>query len=108
MSLLNWDKTFALEQAADDAELLTELIQIFRDSLRADIELIENGIAEESAAKVAGASHSIKGAAASLGLQGVNVVAREIEEDSRSGNLTMARNHLPTLRIMLSEILELQ
>lgn len=104
MSLLEWDKAFALEQAADDVELLAELMVIFKDSFRSDIELIAVGIAEESVAKVAGASHSIKGAAASLGLQGVNRIAREIEEDSRNGSLALARTHLSTLRTMLTEV----
>ena len=46
---LKWNKEFALEQAADDAELLEELLEIFKDSLQADLLLIEQGLEEDSA-----------------------------------------------------------
>jgi HPt (histidine-containing phosphotransfer) domain-containing protein len=104
MSLLHWDKAFALEQAADDAELLAELLQIFKESLRSDIALIEAGINENSSLKVAGAAHSIKGAAASLGLTGVKQVARVIEEDSRGGSFSAAKEQLQSLHKMLIEV----
>lgn len=36
MSDLRWNKAFALEQAAEDEELLQELIVIFKDSSASD------------------------------------------------------------------------
>lgn len=68
MADLKWDKAFALEQAADDEELLAELMDIFKDSSANDLNLIEEGLAEKNADKVCSAAHSIKGASASLGL----------------------------------------
>lgn len=107
MSALKWDKEFALEQAADDAELLEELLEIFKDSLKSDIVLIEQGVDENSATIVCGAAHSIKGAASSLGIQGIQEVARDIENDSRSGGLDVAKDQLPSLRILFQELLKL-
>lgn len=107
MTVLNWDKEFALEQAADDAELLGELLEIFKDSLKSDIGLIEDGLSEKDAAKISGAAHSIKGAASSLGIQGINDVALIIETDSREGGLTVAEENLDTLKDLMAQLLEL-
>lgn len=107
MTILRWDKEFALEQAADDAELLQELLDIFKDSLRSDIEAIEQGMAEGSADKVCSAAHSIKGAAASLGIMAINEVALTIENDSRGGGLDQAQALLPELKNLFEELLKL-
>lgn len=104
MNMLNWDKDFALEQAADDAELLQELLEIFKDSLQSDIHLIEQGLKDESAERVCRAAHSIKGAAASLGIIGVHEIALAIEEESRGGGLSSARTKLPLLKTMREEL----
>ncbi len=105
MSLLKWDKAFALDQAADDEDLLNELLDIFKTSLEADIQQIEEGIKASDAHIVASAAHSIKGAASSLGIQGIAELTRQIEDDGKSGNIDTAVTHLPQLKQMLQEIL---
>jgi HPt (histidine-containing phosphotransfer) domain-containing protein len=107
MNELKWDKKFALEQAADDAELLQELLDIFKDSLQSDIQLIAQGLAEDSAVKVCRAAHSIKGAAASLGILGIHEIALAIEEDSRAGGLAIAHTQLALLRALREELQKL-
>lgn len=107
MNALKWDKNFALEQAADDTELLQELLEIFKGSFKADYMQIENGLKSGSPEEISAASHSIKGAAASLGIQGINEVAKAIEEDSRDGNLDVARQKLPLLLTLLEELQKL-
>lgn len=105
MNALEWDKQFALEQAAEDAELLQELIDIFKDSFAADMKLLKEGLSEEGGAvKVCRAAHSIKGAAASLGIKGIQRVALVIEEDSRSGSLLLAKENLHCLETMGKEL----
>lgn len=104
MNGLKWDKQFAMEQAADDRELLEELLAIFKDSLLSDILLIEQGLDEGSAVKVCGAAHSIKGASASLGILGIKEIAVVIEEESRAGGLEAAREKLPVLHELLHEL----
>ncbi len=104
MNALNWNKDFALEQAADDAELLQELLDIFKDSFREDLEIIEAGVAENAPGKISAAAHSIKGASASLGIIGINEVAVAIENDSKGGGIGTAKAQLPLLRQMLQEL----
>lgn len=104
MNALKWDKEFALEQAADDAELLEELLEIFKESLQSDLQLIKQGITEESATKIMGAAHSIKGAAASLGILGIQEIATEVEEDSRAGGVDIGREKIEVLQSLLAEL----
>ena len=104
MNALKWDKEFALEQAADDAELLEELLAIFKDSFQADLLQIEQGLVEGSAGKITAAAHSIKGAAASLGILGIKELVMEIEKDSRAGGLEIARAKLDSMQALLQEI----
>lgn len=107
MNALKWDKEFAMEQAADDRELLQELLAIFKDSLQSDLRLIKEGLDEGSAAKVCSAAHSIKGASASLGILGIKEIALVIEEESRAGGLEVAREKLPVLQSLLLELQDL-
>ncbi len=107
MERLKWNRQFALDQAADDLELLTELLEIFKGSLAADLAQIEAGLADTSAATISSAAHSIKGASASLGFEGIRELAMAIEEESRSGSLARARTELPTLRQMLALVCRL-
>lgn len=104
MIALNWNKEFAMEQAADDVELLDELLEIFKDSFKADIALIEQGLAEKNAEKISGAAHSIKGAAASLGIEGINDVAMLVEEDSRDGGFEVAADNIENLQELLTQL----
>jgi histidine phosphotransfer protein HptB len=104
MGALNWNKTFAMEQAAEDAELLQELIEIFKDSFKSDCALIQAGIAGQDVQKICGAAHSIKGASASLGIDGITEIAREIETDARAGNTAVAQQKIADLVGMMTEL----
>jgi len=87
MSDLEWNRTFANEQAGEDPELLAELLGLLSDSSKSDLQKIKNGLAAGDAEAVADAAHSIKGASASLGVEGLRVVAHDIEKKGRAGQL---------------------
>jgi histidine phosphotransfer protein HptB len=107
MNTLNWDKKFALEQAADDAELLQELLEIFKGSYGSDLLLIKEGIQKGDTKQVYSASHSIKGAAASLGIDGIREIALVIEADSRNGSLAVAKEKIHNLEDMYLQLQKL-
>lgn len=107
MRELNWDRDFALEQAADDEELLQELIDIFKKSSMVDYKALEAGVAEEDAEKTCAAAHSLKGAAASLGIIAIRDVALAIESDSRQGSVATARNRSAELGELLHQLQQL-
>ncbi len=104
MEALNWDKKFALDQAADDEELLQELIDIFKKSCSDDYQALKKSITEKDSEKTCAAAHSIKGAAASLGIIGIRDIASEIETDSRSGSLATAQNRIDDLEELLQQL----
>ena len=87
MTDLQWDKNFANEQAGDDAELLAELLGLLNESSQADLQKITEGLAKGDAPAVADAAHSIKGAAASLGVEGLRAAAHDIEKKGRANEL---------------------
>lgn len=87
MSDLQWDRAFAGEQAGDDPELLAELLGLLNESSKSDLEKITQGLAAGDAQAVADAAHSIKGAAASLGVEGLRVAAHAIEKLGRENRL---------------------
>lgn len=91
MADLEWDRNFALEQAGDDEEMLAELLVLFRDSSASDLAQINEGLAAEDAMAVADAAHSIKGASASLGIEGVRKVAADLEQKGRARDLSTGR-----------------
>ena len=80
MNDLHWDKAFANEQAGEDPELLAELLGLLCESSKTDLQKIKDGMAAGDSQAVAEAAHSIKGAAASLGVEGLRVVAYDIEK----------------------------
>ena len=102
MSDLKWDKAFALEQAADDEGLLQELIEIFKKSALSDLANIKQSIEKGDAAMGRLSSHSIKGAAASLGFQGLREVTEAMETDCRNGSLVVITAQLPELEKLLA------
>jgi histidine phosphotransfer protein HptB len=104
MAGLRWNKEFALEQAADDTELLQELIDVFKESCTNDYNLIRVGVENGDAGQIADAAHSIKGAAASLGFDGLRGLALEIEKDGRAGRTEVARQRLNELEELLLEL----
>ena len=87
MNDLKWDKDFAEEQSGGDTELLVELIDLFRDSSISDLQKIKAGMAANDSEAVADAAHSIKGAAASLGVTGLQEVTYDLEKKGRAGEL---------------------
>ncbi len=104
MGTLNWDKEFALEQTAHDAELLEELIDIFKESYKSDFALIKEGIQKGNSQQIYSAAHSIKGASASLGIDGIKDIALIVEIDSKKGSLQVAIEKVQELEDLLVEL----
>jgi HPt (histidine-containing phosphotransfer) domain-containing protein len=104
MADLQWNKAFALEQTAGDEELLEELLTLFQDSSTSDLELLRQAVAAGDAAGIVRAAHSLKGAAASLGIEGVRQVAAEMEADARQNSITIAQEKLSIMADLLGQL----
>ena len=104
MADLQWNKAFALEQTADDEELLEELLVLFKDSAASDLELLRQAIATDDAAGVVRAAHSLKGASASLGIEGIRQLSMVMESDGQNNSVTVARENLAALTELLDQL----
>lgn len=97
-----------IPQMADDMGLteseFLELLSLFVDTARSDLAAIESAVSSGDAPKAAGKAHSLKGAAASLGLPEIYEGARLIEQAAREGRLSTARELLPSLGRYVAEI----
>ncbi|MFZ5764759.1 MAG: Hpt domain-containing protein [Thermodesulfobacteriota bacterium] len=103
MTDVRWDRAFALEQAGDDEELLQELIELFHESSAVDAGRIRQCMEDEALREAADAAHSIKGAAASLGIEGVRAVAADLEQAGRLGDRVLMEELLGRLDAALGE-----
>ena len=101
MPSLNWNQEYALEQTAGDKELLQELLSLFKTSFAADLKKIERAIKDNNPHDLATAAHSIKGAAASLGIEGVRSLALELEKKGLNGSLDALNGEITGLKELL-------
>ncbi|HEB70626.1 MAG TPA: Hpt domain-containing protein [Desulfobulbus sp.] len=104
MSSLQWNRAFALEQTAGDEELLEELLVLFKDSSADDHKKLCQAAASGDAEGVVAAAHSLKGASASLGIEGIRVLALEIETAARAGSVACALEKEKALAELLLEM----
>ena len=103
MSTLLWNREFALEQTAGDEELLEELLLLFKDSFSQDFEQLCRAADTGDAQGIVSAAHSIKGAAASLGIEGVQLLALEMETAAREGSVDCALRKKEEMAALLAD-----
>jgi len=83
---LDWDRTFALRQACDDADLLAELLELMCSSSGEDLGKLRRSLEHNLWDDVILRAHNIKGAAASMGMAGLKGTAAMVEEAARKGD----------------------
>ncbi|ADH86040.1 Hpt domain-containing protein [Desulfurivibrio alkaliphilus] len=101
---LQWDRGFALEQAGDDEELLTELLGMLRQSSANDLRRMKEALQAGDGPALADAAHNTKGAAASLGMESVRLLASDLEQAGRAGELAGVATQLTTLETLLKQL----
>lgn len=104
---LQWNKNFALEQTGGDEELLEELLTLFRDSSQNDFADLRGAVETGDAAVVVRAAHSLKGAAASLGIEGIRQLAAAMEADGRNESVAVAQNNITAMETLLHQLNQL-
>ncbi|MCL2457877.1 MAG: Hpt domain-containing protein [Desulfobulbus sp.] len=104
MAGIKWNKAFALEQTAGDEELLQELLTLFRNSSADDYTRLQQAVANNDAEMVVRSAHSLKGASASLGMEGIRWLASDMEEDGRRNSVAVARENLATMGDLLEQL----
>lgn len=104
MAELHWDKTAALAETAGDEALLEELLSLFREAAAEDLDRMRQAVTAGDSATAMAAAHSLKGAAASLGLESIRRLAEAVEQAGPSGAIASARQTLPILADLLDQL----
>ncbi len=105
---LQWNRDFALEQAGEDEELLAELLSLLLESTAGDLAKIKGALEKGDAVKMGEAAHSIKGAAASLGVEKLREVAYGLEKAGRENDLDLASSFVSPLESAIAALTTLK
>ncbi len=81
-----------------------ELLEIMVDSGSQDMERLKQAVDSGNAEEAAKAAHSLKGAAANLGLMELSSVAKEMEEKAKAGEIQELSARLQVLADKLHEV----
>ena len=79
-------KHLADQLEMDETEFL-ELVVLFVDTTRSDLDKVRQGLTDGNPGQVAAAAHSIKGAAGNLGFTHMAGLAGKMESAANSGSL---------------------
>lgn len=104
MADLQWNRDFAFEQSGEDEELLAELLVLLQESSLADFDKITTAEESGDATAMGEAAHSIKGAAASLGVERLREVAYELEKAGRTDDLQHASLFVAPLKELIDQL----
>jgi len=98
------DLSTLAEELGLEATECEEILRLFIDTTVSDLEALGRAIQDGDALLAVQSSHSIKGAAANLGLQEISSMAREIEMKARQGLLAGARDAADAIRHHLDSL----
>ena len=97
-----------IKKMADELKLqeeeYVELVKLFVETSRNDIERLVAAISNRESEKAAQAAHSIKGAAVNLELTEVSKIAKKLEMEAREGNLEGISSDILLLKKWLNNI----
>ena len=98
---MNFDKL--AEDLCLDKEEYTDLIELFIDTSLSDLDKLMAAIKDGDSGSAERAAHSIKGAAASLGLTEISNEAGKIENAAKSGALWIQMDSINEFATMLGK-----
>ena len=93
-SLLLWNRAALVERMLDDQQLAARVVAAFLRDTPSLIETLEARLAEGDVTAVERQAHQIKGAAANIGGETLEHLARQMESAARGGQLEVARGLL--------------
>ena len=77
----------AAEGLGLDEDEFMEIVELFIDTARSDIDKLQEGFENSDAEKAANAAHSLKGASGTLGFMDISDIAKKAEEDAKNRDL---------------------
>jgi PAS domain S-box-containing protein len=92
-----YDQKAALERCGDDAELLKELIGLFRDQIPGWLEDLKTSLETSNIELLRRTAHTIKGAVGTFAAEKAWKIAEEVEGHAKSNNVAAAKEAAPRL-----------
>ena len=89
-----------------EKEEFLELIELFLDTSASDLNDLQSAVEKGEGLNAVKAAHSIKGAAANLGMAEIYELAKKIETEARGNQLHRTLEWIPTLRNLLDQVAE--
>jgi HPt (histidine-containing phosphotransfer) domain-containing protein len=86
------------EKLGLDTEDCAEILSLFIETTLSDLDALNGAIEAEDVPMLVHASHSIKGAAANLGLEEISSFAGEVEMKARKGILEGVKEAVDSIR----------
>ena len=93
-----------MEKLGLSVEEMAELVALFVDSCRKDLNQMSAALAAEDARGVSETAHSIKGASGNMRFEQVYELARIIEEEARQRNLANIEPRIEQIRATIEHI----
>ena len=100
------DRAEALARAADDEELLAQIIDIYLAETPALIEQIGIYLDSGDGESAFRAAHTVKGSSSNLSATAVTVAARAVELPARTGDVATALAAYPALQKAAAELID--
>jgi HPt (histidine-containing phosphotransfer) domain-containing protein len=102
------DDPMNLKELAENLEMeegeFLDMLKLFLETALSDLGHLQSAWERGEAIETAKAAHSVKGAAANLGLTEIFEMAKIIEMEARSNRLDRVREWIPTLRTELNQM----
>ena len=98
-------KALAFNLEMEEEEFL-DLMKLFLEASVSDLTVLQSALQKRETLKVAMAAHSIKGAAANLGLTEIVELAGGIEAEARENHLHRTQEWMQKLRERLDQVAE--
>lgn len=99
------DKERALRDLEIDEEMYKELLNIFVEQTQEALDKMETAINSNDTEGIRKAAHFIKGSAGNLRLEGIHVIAREIELGAKEGMaIDQIQNNTVRLKAAFQEV----
>ena len=89
-----------------EEEEFLELIELFLDTSTSDLKDLQSAVEKGEGLNAVKAAHSIKGAAANLGMAEIYELTKKIETEARGNRLDQTLESIPTLRRLLEQVAE--
>lgn len=103
-SAMVWNRSEMLERLAIDEALIDDLVEAFLEDMPQHIDALREALRQEDASNATLHAHTIKGTAANMGGEQLRMVAYEMEQAAKAGDLAVAATRLPHLDEQFSRL----